>query len=137
MVRSIVAVVVGFVTIAVLALGTNVLLARLAPDLFPASGIVTSTGALVLALAYVAVYATAGSYLTARLAPSRPMLHALVLGALGLLFNIAGAAATWGQVPAWYSVLGLVLTMPYAWLGGYLRERELAGTGHGRVAAAG
>ncbi|HLM69359.1 MAG TPA: hypothetical protein VK358_17600, partial [Longimicrobium sp.] len=104
MVRSIVAVVTGFVLIAVLSLGTNVVLARVAPELYPESGIVTHTGALVLALLYVAVYAIAGCYLTARLAPSRPMLHALVLGALGLLVNVAGVVATWGQVPAWYSL---------------------------------
>lgn len=136
MLRSIVAVVTGFVLIAVLALGTNLLLARVAPEWYPSSGIVTHTGALVLALAYVAVYATAGSYLTARMAPSRPMLHALVLGVLGLLFNVAGAVATWGQVPAWYAVAGLLLTMPYAWLGGRLRERQLASTGYGQVATA-
>jgi hypothetical protein len=136
MVRSIVAVVTGFVLIAVLSIGTNVVLARAAPELYPESGIVTHTGALVLALLYVAVYATAGCYLTARLAPSRPMRHALVLGGLGLLFNMAGVVATWGQVPAWYSLTGLALTMPYAWLGGRLRERQLAVQGHGRVAAA-
>ena len=136
MLRSIVAVVTGFVVIAVLAIGTNMLLARVAPELFPESGIVTHTGALLLALAYVAVYATAGCYLAARLAPSRPMLHALVLGVLGLVFNVFGVVATWGQVPAWYAVAGLVLTMPYAWLGGRLRERELAAAGHAGVATA-
>lgn len=136
MVRSIAAVVTGFVLIAALSIGTNIVLARVAPDLYPASGIVTSTGALILALAYVAVYAIAGCYVTARMAPSRPMLHALVLGALGLAFNVMGVVATWGQVPAWYAVAGLVLTMPYAWIGGRLRERELAGGSPARAAAA-
>lgn len=136
MFRSIAAVVIGFVLIAALSIGTNVLLSNLAPDLYPASGIVTDSGALVLALAYVAVYAIAGCYLTARLAPSRPMLHALVLGGLGLAFNVMGVVVTWGQVPAWYSLAGLALTMPYAWIGGRLRERELAGGAPARGATA-
>lgn len=136
MIRSIAAVVTGFVLIGALSIGTNVLLSNVAPDLYPASGIVTDTGALLLALAYVAVYAIGGCYLTARMAPSRPMLHALVLGVLGLAFNVMGVVTTWGQVPAWYSLVGLALTMPYAWIGGRIRERELARGDHPALAAA-
>jgi hypothetical protein len=54
------------------------------------------------------------------------MKHALVLGVLGLLFTIPGTVAMWNTMPAWYSVLGLALVMPFAWAGGWLRERQLA-----------
>jgi hypothetical protein len=134
--RSIFAILAGFVLIFALATGTNMLLAAVAPDTFPASGIVTNDVALVLTLVYVAVYAIGGCYLTARLAPSHPMRHALSLGVLGLAFNIMGVVMTWGQVPAWYSLTGLVLTMPYAWIGGRLAERRREGAGHVTVAAA-
>lgn len=133
--RSILAVLAGFVLIFALATGTNLLLAAVAPDTFPGSGIVTDNVALVLTLVYVAVYAIGGCYLTARLAPSHPMRHALILGALGLAFNVMGVVATWGQVPAWYSLIGLVLTMPYAWIGGRIRENQLESASHGRLAA--
>lgn len=125
MIRSIVAVATGFILIFVLAMGTNALLASLAPQTFPSSGIVTDPAALVLALVYVGVYAVGGCYVAARLAPRHPMRHALVLGALGLAFNVLGVVMTWGQVPAWYAFAGLALTMPYAWIGGRIREREL------------
>jgi hypothetical protein len=82
---------------------------------------------------YVGVFATAGCYLTARLAPSQPMRHALVLGVLGLVFNVAGTVAMWDTAPAWYHVASLLLVMPYAWLGGRIRDRQLHG---GAVAAA-
>jgi hypothetical protein len=45
----------------------------------------------------LARYSVAGSYITARLAPNRPMLHALVLGVLGLAVSIVGAAVTWNK----------------------------------------
>jgi len=134
--RSIFAIAAGFLLIFALVTGTNIALAAAAPDVFPASGIVTDPLALVLALAYVAVYAIAGCYLAARLAPSQPMRHALILGALGLAFNVLGVVLTWGQVPAWYSLAGLALTMPYAWIGGRIRERQLERSGTGRLAAA-
>ncbi len=53
------------------------------------------------------------------------MAHALALGVLGLIFNVLGAVARWDHAPAWYHVLALALVMPYAWLGGRLRERQL------------
>jgi hypothetical protein len=74
---------------------------------------------------YVGVFAVAGCYVAARLAPRRPMWHALALGGLGLVFNIAGTFATWNDAPIWYHVVSVGLVMPYAWLGGYIRERQL------------
>jgi hypothetical protein len=79
---------------------------------------------------YVALFAVFGCYVAARLAPNRPMAHALVLGALGLVFNVAGTVARWDHAPAWSHVLAMALVMPYAWLGGRLRERQLARSGH-------
>ncbi|HKP73902.1 MAG TPA: hypothetical protein VJT67_00105 [Longimicrobiaceae bacterium] len=120
--RSILAIVVGFVVIGVLSFATGA--ALVAAGVNP-----TSVGLLLFATLYVAVYATFGCWLAAVLAPSHPMRHALILGALGLVFNLAGAAAAWGQQPAWYLVLNLALVMPYAWLGGRLREIQLQRSG--------
>ena len=86
--------------------------------------------------AYVAVYAIIGCYVTARLAPSRPMTHALILGALGLVLNLASTVPLWGTLPAWYLVMNLVLVMPYAWIGGRIRERQLVHGARTTVAAA-
>ena len=91
---------------AVLSLGTDVVLhvARV----FPPWNQPASNALLLLATAYRTVYSIAGGYATARLAPNRPMVHALVLGALGLVVCILGAVATWNKGatfgPHWYPV---------------------------------
>ncbi|HEX8271287.1 MAG TPA: hypothetical protein VF615_01475 [Longimicrobiaceae bacterium] len=125
MLRSIAAVLVGFVLIAALSFGADAVLRQAMPDMFDASGRVEGTALLLLIMGYVGLFAVTGCYLTARFAPRRPMLHALVLGALGLAFNVAGSVAMWDTAPAWYHAASLALVMPYAWLGGRLREVEL------------
>jgi hypothetical protein len=126
MLRSIVAIVAGFIFIGALSVGADAVLHALLPTVFDAAGRVESVPVLLFIITYVGVFAITGCYLTARLAPSRPMLHALILGALGLVFNIAGTVAMWNTAPAWYHIVALLLVMPYAWMGGRLREIELA-----------
>lgn len=125
MLRSILAIVAGFITIGVLSFGTNAAL-HAAGVLPAADQPIFDTGLLLLTIAYVAVFAIAGCYLTAVLAPNRPMLHALILGALGLVLNVVTAASMRGQFPEWYLAANVLLTMPYAWIGGKLREMQLA-----------
>ena len=124
--RSIVAIVVGFVVIAALSLGTDLVLKALLPGYFSATGRTDNAAILVLVLLYVGAYATFGCWLAARLAPNRPMRHAIVLGLLGLAFNVMGTIAAWDTAPRWYHLSALVLVMLWAWLGGYIRERQLA-----------
>ena len=124
-VRSALAIVVGFVLIGALSVGTDLLVMRAMPGSFDASRQTSDPRVLALILAYVGVFATLGCYVAARLAPSRPMLHAIVLGLLGLAMNVAVSISTWGTHPAWYVLVGLATTMLWAWLGGRLREREL------------
>lgn len=124
--RSVVAVLAGFILIPALNFATLGVLARVAPDRFPGGQPVTDTGALALVLVFVAVYGILGCYVTARLAPSRPMLHALILGVLGLAVSIPMTITGWDDAPAWFSVYNLLAIMPYAWIGGRLRETQLA-----------
>lgn len=132
-VRSALAIVVGFVLIGALSVGTDLLVMRAMPGSFDGAGQTTDPRVLALILAYVGVYATFGCYVAARLAPSRPMLHAIVLGLLGLAMNVAVSISTWGTHPTWFVLVGLATTMLWAWLGGRLREREL---GRGRATPA-
>ena len=127
--RSALAIVVGFVLIGALSVGTDLLLIRALPDAYDAAGRTTDPWLLALTLGYVGVFATVGCYVAARLAPGRPMAHALALGLLGLALNVVVSVATWGTHPRWYLVAGLATTMLWAWLGGRLRERELARPG--------
>jgi hypothetical protein len=121
--RSVVAVVAGAVAGIVVTLATDVVLHK--AGVFPPLGQTTGDAPLLLATAYRTVYGVAGSYLTARLAPNRPMMHALILGAIGTLASIVGAVVTWnkGFGAHWYPVALVVLAMPQSWLGGKFGER--------------
>ncbi|HEX6371312.1 MAG TPA: hypothetical protein VF006_20505 [Longimicrobium sp.] len=135
--RSILAIVAGFVLAGALNVGTNTVLARVAPEMVPPPGTPnTNTTALFVILAYVALYGILGCYVTARLAPSRPMLHALIVGGLALAMSIPVTISVWNDTPAWFNVYNLLAVMPYAWIGGRIRERELQRAGQGRLAMA-
>ena len=128
--RSIGAVLAGAFAGVAFTLGTDALLQ--ATGVFPPSsqsrsGPPAGDALLLLATAYRTVYGVAGSYLTARLAPDRPMLHVLILGAIGTVLGIVGVVVTWGQPVAvgheWYPIALAALSMPQSWLGGVLHRR--------------
>lgn len=119
--RSILALFVGFVSVVVLSLGTD--LGLYAVGLWPSLGQPMSGRLLLFATVYRTIYSVLGAYIIARLAPYRPLEHALIGGAIGTVVSIAGAAATWnrGLGPHWYPVALIIVALPSAWLGGRLR----------------
>lgn len=131
--RSVVAIVVGFLVIGVLAIGTDAILKAAVPGVFGPNDRVDSVPWLLIIQLYVFAYAVFGCWLAARMAPDRPMRHALILGVLGLAFNIAGTIALWDTMPAWFHIVALALVMPAAWVGGRTRERQLTSVGGASV----
>jgi drug/metabolite transporter (DMT)-like permease len=125
--RSAIALAAGLLVGVVLSLGTDQILHVL--KVYPPWGQTMSDGLFMLATAYRVVYTILGSYIAARLAPDRPMWHAMVLGVVGLVVSIAGAVATWNMQPPvgphWYALLIAAISIPCAWLGGMIRERQL------------
>ena len=125
--RSIGALVAGLLFIVLLSFGTDVVMH--ATGIYPPWFQYMSDSLFVLATAYRSLYSVLGSYLTARLAPNRPMLHALILGVIGLIFSIAGALGTWNKGrefgPKWYPLALVVISIPLAWVGGKIREMQL------------
>jgi hypothetical protein len=126
--RSIVAVVAGFLVTAVLSLGTDVVLH--ATGIYPPWMQPMSDSLFVLATSYRLVFTVLGGYITARLAPASPVRHSLILGAIGFLAASAGLAATWNAGPElgprWYPILLVVTAIPCCWLGGKIRESQIA-----------
>lgn len=122
MLRSGGAVLAGVLVGVILSIGTDMLLRS--AGLMSPLGTRVADGVLLAATAYRTLYGIAGSFVTALLAPQRPMLHALLLGFLGLWANVAGTLATWNKGPAfgphWYPITLILLAMPTAWLGGRL-----------------
>jgi hypothetical protein len=127
MARSVWAVLAGFLFIGALAAGTTKIVMSMSPQAFDASGGTSNLALLLVMLLYSSVYGMVGCYIAARLAPSKPMIHAMILGVLGVIVTGIQTAATWGHFPAWFSVIGVASVLPLAWLGGRLRENEIAG----------
>ena len=119
--QSVGAVLVGFLTVVILSLGTDQVLHML--DVYPPWGQAMHQPELnFLALSYRIVYTVIGNYLTARLAPHAPMRHVWILGFIGLFFGTMGAIATipMNLGPAWYPIAIALTALPCAWLGGVL-----------------
>ena len=125
--RSAGAVFAGLLLIVVLSILTDVIMH--ATGIYPPWFQYMPDSLFLLATAYRIVYSILGSYLTARLAPHRPMLHALILGSIGVVLSIVGALSTWNKGPEfgpkWYPLTLIVMAIPLAWVGGKLRVKQL------------
>jgi hypothetical protein len=126
--RSIGALLAGFVFVFVLSIGTDVALH--ASGVYPPWFHAMSTSLWLLATAYRTVYCIAGCYIAARLASARPMMHAMVLGILGLAVSTVGVVSTWNRGPDfgphWYPLALVATALPCAWIGGWLRVRQMS-----------
>lgn len=119
--KSLGAVVAGYVVIAVLTIVTISTLAVL----FPASYQPENTGWVILNVIYGCLFAAVGGYLTARLAPTRPLWHVLALGIFMALFSgltawaVASAPADseYARQPGWYYPALTLLAIPCVLMG--------------------
>ena len=120
--RSIGAVLAGLLFVIIITTITDAILH--ATGIYPPWGLPMADSLFLVAFAYRIVYGIAGGYITARLAPHRPMMHALILGLLGLVLSLLGALATWNRGPEfgpkWYPISLVVIAIPTAWIGGKL-----------------
>jgi hypothetical protein len=122
LVRSTAAVFLGFISVAVLSLGTDQVLHVL--EVYPPWGEpMYDPGLNLLALSYRILYTIAGGYITASLAPHSPMRHVMVVGILGFIVGTAGAIAAIRMAdlgPNWYPIALAITGFPSVWLGGVL-----------------
>ena len=81
-----------------------------------------------LATAYRIVISIGGAWLTAKLAPARPMKHAMILGAIGIVLGIVGIVVTWNMRlgPRWYPIALTLLAIPQCWVGGRIYRWRIA-----------
>lgn len=129
--RHIVAIVAGVVTIVVLSTATDAIMHG--SGVFPPEGEPMPAALWVLAITYRVIYQVAGGYVTAWLTPDRSsMTPVMALAALGVVLSLAGVAANWNAGPQfgprWYSVLLVILAVPTVWLGGRLGTGRLRST---------
>ncbi len=120
--KSIGAVLAGFVAVVILSVGTDSFLEMLGVFPPPEKGLFI-TWMLVVALMYRCIYTVAGGYVTARLAPDRPMRHVIILGIIGIIAGTIGVVVGWHLSAHWYPISLVITALPCSWLGGKLKTR--------------
>lgn len=77
---------------------------------------------LTLGLIFGTASTVLGGYLAARLGRSVPYFNALAFGVLGMLISMIGS----GELPMWFKVVGLGLSLPAALLGGHIAKLRMS-----------
>jgi hypothetical protein len=116
--RSALALFAGIVTVVVLSVGADMAVMAAGYSFEQPAGL--SPALLLFATLYRCLFGVAGSAVAAWLAPRRAMLHAMILGFIGLAANLAGLITQWHLGAHWYPIALTVLALPCAWLGGTL-----------------
>ncbi len=122
--KSIGAVLAGFLTVFILSVVTDVILETFGIFPPPDHPEQMTQQMLVAALLYRSVYAVAGGYVTAKLAPRNAMKHVVMLGILGTIGGIAGIFAGWQYGNHWYPILLAITAYPLVLRGGKLAKRD-------------
>lgn len=115
--KSIGAIVAGFVVVFLLSVGADVILES--THVFPP---ITNPAEytwqmLLFALIYRLAFTAVGGYVTALLSPNKPMKHALILAIIGFIFSLGGSIAYLDKPNVWYPIL-LTIFSPLVLLGG-------------------
>lgn len=123
--KSIGAVVAGFLTVAVLSTVTDAILEG--TGIFPSAQYQMENGSpvwlLLTALIYRSIFAVAGGYVTAWLAPQNPMKHVKILAVLGTIGGVIGIFAGWQFGNHWYPIALAVTAYPLVYWGGKLQQK--------------
>lgn len=124
--KSVLAVVAGFVFTVVVTLALDFLMYK--AGMFTKNAMDVTTGAWLIAVAYRFAVGTAGAWITAKFAPRRPLFHALILGAIGTLVGALGLVMAMikgpEMGPLWYAFAVLVTILPGAYIGGSLVKED-------------
>ena len=135
MVRSVLAVALGYVVMLVAQLGGDTALTALAPSIMPQPGEPPDPAYFAFRLGTGFFFIAIGGYMAALLAGRSEMKHALSLAALSIAAGILEAYYFAGEQPLWYTIALMFLSIPSALVGGYFRLRQVESE-HARPAAA-
>lgn len=124
--KSILAVFCGLLTVVILSNGTDMILE--ATGIYPTVAEQRVLGFKTpwmagLALTYRLIFLVIGGYVVAYLAPSKPILHVVILGSIGTVVGALGAIASWGFAPGWFLLSPVILGIPFVVMGAKIRVR--------------
>lgn len=124
--KSIGAVIGGFLTVAVLSTVTDAILEN--TGVFPSAQYQLENGSpvwlLLTALAYRSLYAVLGGLVTAKLAPDNSTKLVKILAVLGTIGGVVGIFAGWQYGNQWYPIALAVTAFPLVMWGGKLAVKK-------------
>ncbi|HTV77897.1 MAG TPA: hypothetical protein VMF03_06540 [Steroidobacteraceae bacterium] len=120
MIRSVLAILAGIVTLTLVSFGIE----ALADPLLARSGLAHSLPAMLFMYGYGILSVAAGGYVSAWLAARAPLRHALWMGLLQCLLTLLAMTAMWNHAPAVNWIVALLMALPAALLGGWLYARR-------------
>ncbi|HKV08809.1 MAG TPA: hypothetical protein VJ725_11765 [Thermoanaerobaculia bacterium] len=112
MIRSVLAVIAGYVVICVVVLSLS--------SLYPP----VTFGFMMLFIAYGFVAAALGGYVTAAVAGRHHLRHAIVLAAVGVTLAVLALVFSIHQEALWYQFANMAVPTAGVLLGGWVRERQ-------------
>ena len=122
MLKKIIGVVVGFIVWSILWVGSEPVIAAVAPTLAPGTDLSNITvGYLGLKIVLSVLFSLSAGYIASTFAGdsrNSPM----ILGVVLLLVGIGVQASVWALLPLWYHVVFLGLLIPATIFGGRLRK---------------
>ncbi|MDB5088665.1 MAG: hypothetical protein JWR09_2659 [Mucilaginibacter sp.] len=116
--KSIWAILAGFIVVIIISTLTDLVLQKTGIMKLPYH--LNAWWFIVIVIIYRTVYGIGGCYLTAALAPAKPMLHVFISGVIGVILSIIGLLFV-KEPPLWYPATLVILALPTALFGGYLR----------------
>ena len=124
MLRSIGAVIVGYVVYLVLSVIGGVILAVSFPGAVSQGTMNPTVGFLVGGLVFSVIFAFAGGYVTASIAQTKEVTHALILGGVMVVIGLISLVVGTSPQPVWAQIVGLIIPLPSVYVGGVLRSRR-------------
>jgi hypothetical protein len=122
MLRSILAVLAGWMTTGVLVVCFDLVLRKMLPNDYR-DGQIPPDWVTAMVLATSSVFSIPAGFITAKLGKSDPSRHVVYLILWGLLMGIVSAVMSWGQIQWWYQIGLIVLWVPMVLLGGRLASK--------------
>lgn len=128
--RTVGAIIVGIVVLAALSFGIEAAASPLMMHLFPqalpnADALNRSFPAHVVMFAYTFLSIVAGGYVSAWIAREHPVRDAVIMGVVEALFTAWVMSRSFHQAPLYSWIVGIVVCIPAAWLGGVLRVQRV------------
>jgi hypothetical protein len=129
MIRSVLAILAGIVTLTAVSFGIEAiadpLLMKLFPESLPTrSALSHNVPAMLFMFTYGALSVAAGGYVAAWLARRAPLRHAALMGIVQCALTVWAMTAMWDHAPAMNWIVSLAMALPAALLGGWLFARR-------------